>query len=420
MSDCKIFDFGLVKDLEHQLSSNQSLTRTGEVCGTPEYLAPELCLGRSANVRSDLYAIGCLLYFMVTGRPPFDGVSMGSMMLKHVQETPKPVYVARGDEVVYAKLEKVLNRALAKNPDDRYQSAEEFASDLVDVGVARPLGRQERKTIAKSYFAPFVIGCLVLFTTIFFVFRTGEVQDDIERLESQVARLEGALARQKFMRGPEPLETSTLRSELVAKRTQLATWRRSQATSTRLFSANSKAKKFHAAVVAYSKLADAEQSSVAVEAALDQAMIFSEGNPEDQNATRAKFYEKWKYFYPDALRQGRLDDCVAMQRLLRKAKLGDWKTEYSVLAILVNKYNQVKRGADARKLLYEELKVLETAPDAEAIKIQFVWMELLRFREQSDAEFRETCRAFYQWFDGKTFNSASARAVGLAAMAQLQ
>ncbi|WP_079032185.1 protein kinase domain-containing protein [Streptomyces specialis] len=117
----KVMDFGIARALH---GAAQTMTQTGMVMGTPQYLSPEQALGKVIDTRSDLYAVGCLLYELLTRRPPFVGESPLAVVYQHVQDTPRlPSDVA---PEVPPELDGLVMRALAKDPDDRFQSAEEM------------------------------------------------------------------------------------------------------------------------------------------------------------------------------------------------------------------------------------------------------------------------------------------------------
>src|SRR5439155_19703983 len=108
---------GIAKALE----GAEGLTRTGAAVGTPEYMAPEQAQGR-ADSRSDLYALGIVLYQMLTGRVPYSGNSTVEVLMKHLQE-PLPLLPLRNAAPsVPGGVEGVVQKALAKNPNERYQS----------------------------------------------------------------------------------------------------------------------------------------------------------------------------------------------------------------------------------------------------------------------------------------------------------
>ncbi|MFJ9946411.1 protein kinase [Kitasatospora sp. NPDC091207] len=121
----KVMDFGIARALTGTAST---MTQTGMVMGTPQYLSPEQALGKPVDHRSDLYAAGCMLYELLTLRPPFTGDTPLSVVYQHVQDMPVPPSQANGR--VPAALDQLVLRSLAKNPDDRFQDADEFRAHL--------------------------------------------------------------------------------------------------------------------------------------------------------------------------------------------------------------------------------------------------------------------------------------------------
>jgi serine/threonine-protein kinase len=114
----KLLDFGLVQATGARGGDPSRLTATGAVVGTPAYMAPEQARGaEAADARSDLYSLGALGYFLLAGRPPFQGGTTLEVMLAHVQEPVPPLANAPAD------LEAVLRRCLAKAPADRFPDA---------------------------------------------------------------------------------------------------------------------------------------------------------------------------------------------------------------------------------------------------------------------------------------------------------
>lgn len=126
----KLLDLGLAR-FHDDGSSGDGLTGTGEVFGTPDYMAPEQWDNAHAvDIRADLYALGCTLYCLLTGQPPFGGpgVSTSQKMFAHVEKPPPPVRARRPD--VPAGLAAVVERLLAKKPEDRYQTPAELRAAL--------------------------------------------------------------------------------------------------------------------------------------------------------------------------------------------------------------------------------------------------------------------------------------------------
>ncbi len=159
----KIVDFGFVKYLTD--SPDERLTKTGQVCGTIAYLCPELCLGGTADERADIYSLGCLLYYILTGQPPYLETSVEVCLARHVTGTPRLVHAVRQEQVVYPQLEAVIVKALAKDPKHRYQNTEEFRDDLqaVELSVpAREFQRTRRKSPLAGYLALFLALAIAL------------------------------------------------------------------------------------------------------------------------------------------------------------------------------------------------------------------------------------------------------------------
>ncbi|MFJ3922534.1 protein kinase [Streptomyces sp. NPDC090022] len=125
----KVMDFGIARALH---GAQATMTQTGMVMGTPQYLSPEQALGKAVDHRSDLYATGCLLYELLALRPPFTGETPLSVVYQHVQDAPVPPSQLGQD--VPPELDGLVMRALAKDPDDRFQSAEEMRG-LVQYGL---------------------------------------------------------------------------------------------------------------------------------------------------------------------------------------------------------------------------------------------------------------------------------------------
>ena len=104
------------------------MTAASAVMGTAQYLSPEQARGEVVDARSDLYSTGCLLYELLTGRPPFTGDSPVSVAYQHVSENPLPP--SQVDPAVPPALDALVMKSLAKSPDDRYQTAADFRSDV--------------------------------------------------------------------------------------------------------------------------------------------------------------------------------------------------------------------------------------------------------------------------------------------------
>jgi len=120
-----VSDFGLAKSAETTVAQ---LTRTGDFVGTPRYAAPEQVSGGAIDGRTDIYALGLILYEMTTGTVPFEGSSILDTMLRRVQEAPRPAVSVNPD--VPAFLNRIIMRCLERDPRARYQSAHDVVADL--------------------------------------------------------------------------------------------------------------------------------------------------------------------------------------------------------------------------------------------------------------------------------------------------
>jgi eukaryotic-like serine/threonine-protein kinase len=129
----KIVDFGVVKICNED--ARQQLTRTGVVVGTPHYMAPEQARGQEVDGRADLYAVGCILYQMLCGRPPFDDESLLLVLSKQFGEVPRPPSERRPGMKGAAAIDRFVGRALEKDPAQRFQSAAEMRRALAALAI---------------------------------------------------------------------------------------------------------------------------------------------------------------------------------------------------------------------------------------------------------------------------------------------
>ncbi|MBT2390269.1 Stk1 family PASTA domain-containing Ser/Thr kinase [Streptomyces sp. ISL-1] len=121
----KVMDFGIARAMG---DSGMTMTQTAAVIGTAQYLSPEQAKGEQVDARSDLYSTGCLLYELLTVRPPFVGDSPVAVAYQHVREEPQPP--SNFDPEITPEMDAIVLKALVKDPDYRYQSADEMRADI--------------------------------------------------------------------------------------------------------------------------------------------------------------------------------------------------------------------------------------------------------------------------------------------------
>ncbi len=132
--DVKVMDFGIARAISDAAST---MTQTAAVVGTAQYLSPEQARGETVDSRSDVYSAGCLLYELLTGRPPFVGDSPVAVAYQHVREPASPP--SDHDTDLTAEVDAIVMKALAKRVEDRYQSAAAMRSDIERYLAGRPV-----------------------------------------------------------------------------------------------------------------------------------------------------------------------------------------------------------------------------------------------------------------------------------------
>jgi eukaryotic-like serine/threonine-protein kinase len=144
LTTLKILDLGLAR-LQRAVDGEKTslLTPAGPVMmGTPDYLAPEQALNfHAADIRADIYSLGCTFYYLLTGQPPFPGGSLAQKLLRHQQATPPPLDRLRSD--VPAELVTVIRQMLAKRPEDRFQTPAEVVAALDSQQAGAPPFRRD-------------------------------------------------------------------------------------------------------------------------------------------------------------------------------------------------------------------------------------------------------------------------------------
>jgi eukaryotic-like serine/threonine-protein kinase len=123
--DIKVMDFGIARAMS---DAQATMTQTAQVIGTAQYLSPEQARGERVDARSDLYSTGCLMYELLTGRPPFTGDSPVAIAYQHVRENPIPPSRLNPDIPPWG--DAIVLKAMAKSPNDRYQTAAEMQADI--------------------------------------------------------------------------------------------------------------------------------------------------------------------------------------------------------------------------------------------------------------------------------------------------
>ena len=159
-----VADFGIARAIH--AAGGEKLTQTGVAVGTPTYMSPEQCAGsQELDGRSDLYSLGCVLYEMLAGQPPFTGPTAESLVYQHLSAAPPAVTQLR--PAVLAEIAGALARALAKNPADRFNPVVQFTEALVprtgfvSVPVAARRASRWRVTLAAALLLVVVVGVVV-------------------------------------------------------------------------------------------------------------------------------------------------------------------------------------------------------------------------------------------------------------------
>lgn len=146
----KIVDFGIAKLFKIDGEEAQKLTSAGSILGSPTYMSPEQCQGKSLDHRSDIYSLGCMMYEVLVGRAPFEADSTLETMCKHLENTAASFAEVAPDVVISADLEAVAQKALQKDPMKRFQTVCEMIDALhsVDLNIAEQ--RKNKNTSVKK------------------------------------------------------------------------------------------------------------------------------------------------------------------------------------------------------------------------------------------------------------------------------
>ena len=237
----KVLDFGLARIAVSGSGSN-TITESGDVVGTPSYLSPEQCIGKRADARSDIYALGCVLYECICGTPPFVGDNAVGVMYLHCNQLLTPPSQLLNDRSLEHTVDMVLLKALQKNPDDRFQSMQEFEDALKKLLYGDSLritvnlnNAQSSSSSIKSVLA-FLLVSLVVFAFVWkFAGRQKHASlpgspamtrlEEADKLVNQITGVSGKEAEAKLFRAinlfTQVLSSSTPVQELESREMEL-------------------------------------------------------------------------------------------------------------------------------------------------------------------------------------------------------
>jgi serine/threonine protein kinase len=150
----RVLDFGIAKILASESSdfSRTNLTQTGDIFGSPLYMSPEQCQNNPQDARSDVYALGCVMYESLTGVQPFADGNAVKIILKHMNYKPPAITTKSKNDPRLEAFDEIIQKCLEKSPDDRYQTIEELKRDLraVEAGLALPSRMNENRFRLKN------------------------------------------------------------------------------------------------------------------------------------------------------------------------------------------------------------------------------------------------------------------------------
>ena len=233
--DVKVMDFGIARALA---DTGATMTSTWNIIGTAQYLSPEQATGTQADARSDLYSVGCLLYELLAGRPPFTGDTPVAIAYQHVSAPLIPITEIQ--ESLNPDLNAFFSIALAKDANERYQSANAMLKDLKKLikgeGITTQIPKQIRKEKARNRIAALSIALILLVGGVsYFIFNPN--QSAVTRVLPNVVGLTEAQARQELagltitiQRAPDP----RIPRDRVASQLPLATIRVSDGSAVTL------------------------------------------------------------------------------------------------------------------------------------------------------------------------------------------
>jgi serine/threonine-protein kinase len=145
-----VMDFGLAKERKAG-AELQKLTATGIILGTPEFMSPEQLRGRPLDARTDIYSLGLMTYEMLTGKLPFQGRTQQEMMISRLRSDPTPLRKMRPDLDFPESVERVLNKAMLRNADDRYQTTLDFSEAFAAAAAEKTTRASESGLLGKLF-----------------------------------------------------------------------------------------------------------------------------------------------------------------------------------------------------------------------------------------------------------------------------
>ncbi|MBL0188201.1 MAG: protein kinase [Candidatus Obscuribacter sp.] len=151
-----VVDFGIAK-LTRQ-DQSPTLTNTGEMFGSPLYMSPEQCLGNAIDARSDIYSLGCVLYELVEGHPPYQADNLLKVLHMHISAKPAPIANPLLSKELKIALNSVISKAMAQNPADRYKTIEDLSSDINAVANGNLSRFLNKKQQMQLWHLPFLVG----------------------------------------------------------------------------------------------------------------------------------------------------------------------------------------------------------------------------------------------------------------------
>lgn len=187
-TEVKLVDFGIAKFVQSNAGREaHSLTKTGEVFGSPLYMSPEQCMGKPLDGRADMYSVGCLIYEALCGRKAFWGRNPTETMMKHVQEPPDLTAFDKIDEPWVPQMKAIIGQCLAKDPTQRFENMGQVKDALLEVPIHRKAPRAVRgegfalSSGSRTFIVGLSIAALLLAgvmgLAIYTLFPVGKVQD---------------------------------------------------------------------------------------------------------------------------------------------------------------------------------------------------------------------------------------------------